>query len=43
MKDTGIGREGCVCVFEGIDSGDDDLMTDGQISEQIDGNRDREP
>lgn len=28
-------------VFEVIDSGDDDLMTDGQISEQIDG--DREP
>lgn len=30
------------CVFKGIDSGDDDLMTDGQISEQIDGDRDRE-
>lgn len=30
-------------MFEGIDSRDDDLMTDGQISEQIDGDRDREP
>lgn len=30
-------------MSEGRDGGDDDLMTDGPISEQIDGNRDREP
>lgn len=31
-----------MCVCKGIDNGDDDLMTDGQITEQIDRDRDRE-
>lgn len=29
-------------MCKGIDNGDDDLMTDGQITEQIDRDRDRE-
>lgn len=38
VKDTSIGREGGM-MFEVRNSRDDDLMRDGQISGQIDGNR----